>query len=462
MSSKFDATPSAPAPLSDPMPGARRNSTARSQALFERALQVMPGGSTRATIFFHPHPPYAAHGQGSRITDVDGNAIVDFTNNFFSAVHGHANPQVVAAVTEAAARGISFGLPTEVEVDLAEHICGRSPAFETIRFSNSGSEAVLSAIKAARAFTGRPAVAKIEGAYHGSYDHVEVSLDSKPGDWGEAAPIGTKYARGTPDAVLGDTVVIPFNDAEAATRLLETHGRRLAALLFDPLPSRVGLVPASAEFVAAIREATARLGIVLIVDEIVCFRLSHGGACPLWNLDPDLVTLGKIIGGGLPIGAVTGKRAIMDMFDVRPGKAAVPHGGTFTANPVTMAAGLASLRQLDQAAYDHLNGLGDCFRRRVTDAIAATGIPAQVTGMGSLFRIHPHQRPVRDYRTAYPTDSEKALLARLHPWLVGQGFLLTPNLSGALSTPMTESEVDALAEALGEGFAWASSDRAAA
>lgn len=456
MSSKFDATPAGTTGAD------RRNSTARSQALFERALEVMPGGSTRATIFFHPHPPYAAHGRGSRIEDVDGNVVVDFTNNFFSAIHGHANPKIVAAVTEAAARGISFGLPTEVEVDLAEHICARSPALETIRFSNSGSEAVLSAIKAARAFTGRPAIAKIEGAYHGSYDHVEVSLDSKPANWGDAAPLNTKYARGTPDAVLGDTVVIPFNDVDAAVRLLEAHGSRLAALLFDPLPSRVGLIPATAAFVAAIREATKRLGIVLIVDEIVCFRLSHGGAHPLWDLDPDLVTLGKIIGGGLPIGAVAGKRPIMDMFDVRPGKAPVPAGGTFTANPVTMAAGLASLQQLDQTAYDHLNGLGEYFRERVTNAIAATGIPAQVTGMGSLFRVHPHQRTVRDYRTAYPTDAEKALMARLHPWLVAQGFLLTPNLSGALSTPMTRAEVEAVAEALAEGFAWAAADRAAA
>ncbi|BBK40624.1 aspartate aminotransferase family protein [Allostella vacuolata] len=454
MSSKFDATPAA-APL-------RRNSTARSQALFERALEVMPGGSTRATIFMHPHPPYAAHGQGSRIVDVDGNVIVDFTNNFFSAIHGHANPAIVAAVAETAARGISFGLPTEVEVDLAEHICARAPALETIRFSNSGSEAVLSAIKAARAYTGRPAIAKIEGAYHGSYDHVEVSLDSRPGDWGDGAPAGTKYARGTPDAVLGDTVVIPFNDPVAAVRLLEAHGDRLAALLIDPLPSRVGLVPASREFVAAIRETTRRLGIVLVVDEIICFRLSHAGAHPLWDLEPDLVTLGKIIGGGLPIGAVAGRRDIMAMFDVRPGKAAVPHGGTFTANPVTMAAGLASLRQLDAAAYDRLNGLGDRLRRGLADAIGRAGMPAQVTGMGSMFRIHPHDRPVSDYRSSYPTDAEKALMARLHPWLLEAGYLLTPNLSGALSTPMTEADVDGLAETVGEGFAWAARDRAAA
>ncbi|BBK29851.1 glutamate-1-semialdehyde 2,1-aminomutase [Stella humosa] len=454
MSSKFDATPSPAA--------ARRNSTARSQALFERALDVMPGGSTRATIFFHPHPPYAAHGQGSRIVDVDGNAILDFTNNFFSAIHGHANPATVAAVAETAARGISFGLPTEIEVDLAEHICARSPVFETIRFSNSGSEAVVSAIKAARAFTGRPAIAKIEGAYHGNYDHVEVSLDSAPANWGEAAPAGIKYARGTPDAVLGDTVVIPFNDPEAAIRLLEAHGSRLSSLLFDPLPSRVGLVPASPEFVTAIRETTRRLGIVLIVDEIVCFRLSHAGAHPLFDLEPDLVTLGKVIGGGLPIGAVTGRRDIMAMFDARPGKPAVPHGGTFTANPVTMAAGLASLRQLDHAAYDHLNGLGERLRQGLTTAFAQAGIPAQVTGMGSLFRVHPHARAVSDYRSGFPTADEKALQGRLHTWLVEQGYLLTPNQSGALSTPMTAADIDGLVDVMVEGFGWAARERAAA
>ncbi|MCC7273028.1 MAG: aspartate aminotransferase family protein [Alphaproteobacteria bacterium] len=446
MNSKFDAT-------LDKVQ-ARRNSTARSDALFERALKVMPGGSTRATIFFAPHPPYADHGTGARVVDVDGNALLDFTNNFFSAIHGHANPAILRAIAETAARGVSFGLPTETEVLLAEHICARSPAFEAIRFANSGSEAVLTAIKAARAATGRPAIAKIEGAYHGSYDHVEVSLDSRPGTWGEAAPAGTKYARGTPDAVLADTVVVPFNDATACVRLLEANADRLAGVLFDPLPSRVGLIPATPEFTAALRETTRRLGILLIVDEIVCFRLSHGGAHPLWALDPDLVTLGKIIGGGLPIGAVAGKRAVMDMFDVRPGKAPVPHGGTFTANPVTMAAGLASLEQLDRAAYDRLNALGERLRGRIAAAIAASGVPAQVTGMGSLFRVHPHARPIADYRSCYPSDAEKALLARLHPWLLEAGFLVTPNISGALSTPMTEADVDALAEALGEGLRW--------
>ncbi|MGE0717155.1 MAG: aspartate aminotransferase family protein [Alphaproteobacteria bacterium] len=458
MSSKFDATTSA-ATLDSPT--ARRNSTAASDALYERALEVMPGGSTRATLFFPPHPPYARHGAGAAIMDVDGNRLLDFTNNFFSAIHGHANPAVVRAIAETAAKGVSFGLPTETEVLLAEHICARSPAFEQIRFSNSGSEAVVTAIKAARAATGRPAIAKIEGAYHGSYDHVEVSLDSRPANWGDATPINTKYARGTPDAVLADTVVIPFNDVDACIRILETHGARLAGVLLDPLPSRVGLIPATAEFVKALRETTRRLGILLIVDEIVCFRLSHGGAHPLWDLDPDLVTLGKVIGGGLPIGAVAGKRAYMEMFDVRPGKAPVPHGGTFTANPVTMAAGLASLEQLDPAAYDHLNGLGERLREGIARAIAAAGAPAQVTGMGSLFRIHPHARPIADYRSSYPTDAEKALLTRLHARLLESGFLVTPNLSGALSTPMTAADVDALAAAIGEALEAEAGRRAA-
>lgn len=453
MTSKTDAT-------LDPAP-VRRNSTARSDALYERALEVMPGGSTRATIYFAPHPPYADHGRGARIVDVDGNSLIDFTNNFFSAIHGHANPKIIRAIADTAAKGVSFGLPTETEVLLAEHICARAPALETIRFANSGSEAVLTAIKAARAHTGRPAIAKIEGAYHGSYDHVEVSLDSKPANWGAATPENTKYARGTPDAVLSDTVVIPFNDVAACERLLRANASRLAGVLFDPLPSRVGLIPASAEFTAVLRDVTRQLGIVLIVDEIVCFRLSHAGAHPLWSLDPDLVTLGKIIGGGLPIGAVAGKRAIMDMFDARPGKAPVPHGGTFTANPVTMAAGLASMEQLDVPAYERLNALGDRLRARLTTAIDRSGVPGQVTGMGSLFRLHAHVRPIADYRSCYPTEAESDLLKRLHAWLLDQGFLVTQNVSGALSTPMTEADVDALADATGEGLAWVSRRAAA-
>src|SRR5262249_27084206 len=193
-------------------------------------------------------------------------------------------------------------------VELAEEICRRNPAFQQLRFANSGTEAVLAAIKAARGYTGRPKIAKIEGSYHGAYDHAEVSLDSAPANWGEGAPAKIAYSKGTPPAVLADTVVIPFNDADAARRLIAEHGRELACVLIDLMPSRVGLVPASGEFVTALRKATRAHGVLLVFDEVITFRLAPGGLQQRYGVAADLTALGKIIGGGFPVGAVAGRK----------------------------------------------------------------------------------------------------------------------------------------------------------
>lgn len=428
----------------------RRNSLARSEDLFERALKVMPGGSTRAAGFFDPHPPYAQSGLGARITDVDGNSYLDFSNNFFSLIHGHAHPEIVAAIQRQVSSGTSFPLPTETEVLLAEEICGRSPALQAIRFANSGTEGVMAAIKAARAFTGRPAIAKIEGAYHGSYDHAEISLDGAPENWGKPdSPERIAYARGTPTAVVSDTIVIPFDDEEACCRILEANADRLAAVLVDLQPSRVGMIPASRSFIQALRSITQRLGILLIVDEVVTFRLSHAGAHPLWDLVPDLVVLGKVIGGGMPIGAVAGRRDVMDVFDSRGRKPDVAHGGTFTANPLTMAAGLTALRLLDKPAIERLNQLGERLRTGITAQAQACGLPAQVTGVGSFFRVHLTATPVTNYRSSYPSERAKQQITKLHRTLLENGFLVTPNVSGVISTPMTETDIDAFVTTVG-------------
>ncbi|WP_339947821.1 aminotransferase class III-fold pyridoxal phosphate-dependent enzyme [uncultured Albimonas sp.] len=431
-----------------------RNSSAASAALFERALKVMPGGSTRSTLFFAPHPPYARSGAGTGVVDEDGLAYVDFANNFFSQIHGNAHPEIVAAIAGAAASGVSFGLPTRWEVELAELLVARVPAFEQVRFANSGSEAVMTALKAARAYSGRPGLAKIEGAYHGSYDHAEVSLDPKPESWGEASdPARISYVAGAPQAVLDDTVVIPFNDAEAARRILAANAHRLAAVLFDPLPPRAGMVPASVEFVAALVETARAHGVLVVMDEVVSFRLSHGGAHPLWGIDPDLTALGKMIGGGLPVGAVAGRAEVMKVFDGRSGKAPLPHGGTFTANPLTMAAGLAALRLADAPAIERINALGERLRARVHAGARAAGLAIQVAGMGSLFRVHLTDRRIDGYRAAWLPPEEAARLAAVHRRLLAAGFLVTPNISGAISTPTTQAEVDALALALVEAVA---------
>lgn len=433
----------------------RSNSSAASAALWQRARRVMPGGATRVTIWWPPHPPYAVSGQGCRITDADGRVFLDFSNNFFSLIHGHAHPEIVAAVQAQAARGMAFGLPTECDVALAEAICGRGvPGLAQIRFCNSGSEAVMFAIKAARAATGRHKVAKMEGGYHGSYDPMEVSFDSGPANWGEAAsPARNAYTRGTPPALLDDTVVLPFNDLAASLALLEANAADLAAVVLDPLPSRVGLVPGTPDYLQGLQAACRRLGILLILDEIITFRLHPKGAQTLFGLQPDFTTLGKIIGGGQPVGAVAGTEAAMAVFDASQGRPVVPHGGTFSANPITMAAGLASLRLLDQAAHARLDALGETLRQRARAAIAAAGVAGQVTGMGSLFRLHLHDRPIRTYRDGYPTRQEQARMAALFGFLLAHGILTTPNISGALSTPMTAAEVEEFGQVLEAGLA---------
>jgi glutamate-1-semialdehyde 2,1-aminomutase len=424
----------------------RRNANAASAEIYRRAEAVMPGGSTRATLSspaWAPHPPYAVSGMGCRVIDADGHEIIDFANNFYSLIHGHAHPEIVAAIQAQAARGLAFGLPTELDVRLAEIITGRVPGLEQIRFCNSGTEAVLFAVNAARAFTGRWKIAKMEGGYHGAYDPVEVSLDSRPEDWGDAtAPRSVTNMAATPQAVLDDTVALPFNDLPVTLALIERHADQLAAVVIDPLPSRIGLIPATAEYLEGLQAACRRLGIMLVVDEIVCFRLHPGGAQTLFGMTPDYTALGKIIGGGQPIGAIAGPRDRMAVFDSSKGRPLMAQGGTFSANPITMAAGIVSMTLLTDAAYARLDHLGEQLRHGMRAAIKKAGCAAQVTGMGSMFKLHMHDRPIRNYRDAYPSTTEAAALTGLFRTFLANGILVTPQVSGALSTPMTEVEID--------------------
>src|SRR3978361_555015 len=221
------------------------DSKSHSQKLYDRALSSLPGGNTRTTVFMKPYPIYAARGEGCRVWDVDGNEFIDCINNFPSLIHGHAHPIVVETAARQLALGSAFGLPTESEIELAELLASRLSGVDQVRFTNSGTEAVMMALKAARAFTGRPKIAKCEGAYHGSYDYAEVSLDPSPEAWGRNAPVSGAYARGTPDNVLADVLTIPFNDTEAAVSLIREHGPELACVLVDPMPNRAGLALAA-------------------------------------------------------------------------------------------------------------------------------------------------------------------------------------------------------------------------
>lgn len=425
----------------------------RSAELFARAQKVLPGGVSRNTVLRSPHPLYADRGEGCRIIDIDGVSRIDFSNNMASLIHGHACPEIIDAVSNQLARGSAFMMATESEVRYAEHLCSRNPGFEKMRFVNSGTEALMVTLKCARAFTGRPKVAKVEGAYHGGYDYAEVSQAPGPETWGSIDhPASVPLAHGTPQSTLNDVVIIPFNDPQRALAILDEHADDLACVLLDLMPHRVGLKPADAEFIAAIRDWTTRNGALLVLDEVITFRSEHGGLQTRYNLTPDLTALGKMIGGGFPIGAVAGRADVMDVMNPQADRLLFPHSGTFSANPISTAAGLAAMEKFDGAAVARLNGLADRAMRGITAAAQKTGAIACVTGGGSMFRVHMKATPPRDFREAYLTPEEKGRLAVLIDHLFDEGFVMINTCTATLSTPMGEAEIDALVTAIESGF----------
>ena len=381
--------------------------SSRSARIFERACDVMPGGNSRETVYFPPYPVYAVRGKGARVVDADGVERIDFVNSFSSGIHGHAHPAIVDAVRQQAERLVCVALPTELEVELAEILCERVPAFDRLRFCNSGTEAVMLSIKAARAYTGKPVIAKIEGAYHGTYDVAETSQNATPRNWGDpAAPASVPVAEGTPESTLGETLVLPFNDAAASGHLLESRRNELAAILVDPLPGRMSYTPATRAYLSFLREWCDRHGVVLIFDEVMSFRVARSGMQGLLGVTPDLCTVGKIVGGGLPIGVVGGRADIMDVFDPRKGHARVPHGGSFNAHPMSMAAGIAAMGLLDDDAFAHLQTLGDRLRGGLDDAFVRAGFPGYTKGVGSLAAIVTSDIRFDDYRGMVPAGAD--------------------------------------------------------
>lgn len=418
----------------------------RSREAFDRASRVFIDGTTRVTIERDPIPRYMERGEGAYLVDVDGRRFLDLNGNFTTLIHGHCFQPVIEAVTRQLQAGTCFANPTLAEIDLAELLCDRVPGVETIRFVNTGSEAVMFAIKAARAFSGRPGIAKIEGAYHGAYDWVEVSQASTPDNWGPGdEPAAVPYYRGMPASVLGEVVTLRFNDAESAEALIAKHAKRLAAIVFDPMPSRAGLIAPTPTFIAAIQGAARRHGVLIIADEVLSFRQGYEGASARHGLKPDLFTFGKIIGGGMPIGAIGGRPEVMSVFDAGGKKPALPQGGTFSANPLSMVAGFASMAALNHEQFNHLEMLGDRLRDRLVAIIAAHGAPFTVSGAASLFRIHPKPTLPRDFREASMSAAETAVMKELTRTYATAGVILPHGAAACLSTPMTTADIDLVA-----------------
>ncbi|MFM7480829.1 MAG: aspartate aminotransferase family protein [Planctomycetota bacterium] len=427
--------------------------TNRSETLFARARKVLAGGVSRNTVLRGPHPPYADYGRGCRITDLDGISRVDFSNNMASLIHGHAFPPIIEAVTAQLQRGSAFMMATEAEVRYAEHLAGRNAAFERLRFVNSGTEALMAALKAARAFTNRSKVAKVEGAYHGGYDYAEVSQEPKPENWGSIDhPNSVPLTHGSPQSALQDVLIMPANDVDRAIAILDAHRSEVACVLLDLMPHRVGLRPADPAFISAIREWTARHGALLVLDEVITFRTEVGGMQQRYGLQADLTALGKIIGGGFPVGALAGRADVMDVMNPQASKLLYPLSGTFSANPVTMTAGLAAMQHYDAAAVTRLNALAERAMHGLREAIGRTNAQACVTGTGSMFRVHMKRTPPLDYRQQFLSADESKRLKVLLEHLFQEGFLMINTCSATLSTPMTEVEIDALVDAVEGGL----------
>ena len=420
--------------------------TAGSMALWKTAQSYLPGGDTRSSIFWKPYPIYIERGEGCYVYDVDGTARLDFIGCMTTSVFGNAYPPIVEAVQKQAEKGIAYNAPNRYQVMLAKLLCDRVPSLDMVRFTNSGTEATLNAIRAARAFTGVTKVAKCEGGYHGTHDAVSVSVRTDPATSGpDDRPRAVGSVAGLPPETLEQVVVLPFNDTEASRLILKEVAHELAAVIVEPVLGSSGMVPAQPEYLQMLRDFTKRYGIVLIFDEVISFRVARGGAQELYDVVPDMTTFGKVIGGGFPVGAFGGSREIMELFDPLKGPAVV-HAGTFNGNPLTMLAGGITLEHLTPEVYEHLDEMADALREGIRDACLELEVPVRVTGLGSLFGLHFVNEPVHTWRDVAKADEERR--NQVFWGLMNEGVMMAPSLVGAVSAPMTEAEIDAFTKAL--------------
>ncbi|SDF62741.1 glutamate-1-semialdehyde 2,1-aminomutase [Desulfovibrio legallii] len=407
----------------------------RSQALWRRACAVIPGGvnsPVRACHNVDSLPLFIAEAHGCRLTDADGREYVDFVLSWGPMILGHDEPSVTAAVCAAAARGTSYGAPCPDEVLLAEEVTAAMPSLEMVRMVNSGTEATMSALRLARAVTGRDKVLKFIGCYHGHADPFLAAAGSG------VATFAIPGTPGVPAAVVADTLLAPYNDLAAAEACFAAHGPQIAAVIVEPVAANMGLVLPRPGFLEGLRALTRKHGSLLILDEVITgFRLAYGGAQARFHLDPDLTTFGKIIGGGLPVGAFGGKRAYMEKIAPSGG---VYQAGTLSGNPLAMAAGLATLRRLKTADYAALEARTAAFARELHDILAAKGVPIQVPTIASMFTPYFSEGPVTCFAEAQACD--QSLFTAFYKQMRAQGIYLAPSgfETGMVSFAHTEAD----------------------
>ncbi|WP_390622510.1 glutamate-1-semialdehyde 2,1-aminomutase [Candidatus Laterigemmans baculatus] len=405
-----------------------------SRRAFDRACRLMPGGvnsPARAFGAVGGSPLFIERAEGPYLFDIDGRRYLDYIVSWGPMILGHAHPEVIAAITEAAARGTSFGAPTERESELAERIVAAVPSIDKVRLVNSGTEATMSAIRVARGFTGRDKIIKFAGNYHGHVDALLVSAGSA------AATLGVPDSPGVTAGAGGDTIVLPFNDAAALAATFEKFPGQIAAIILEPVVGNMGCVPPVPGFLEAARELTAADGAVLIFDEVMTgFRLAYGGAQERFGITPDMTTLGKVVGGGMPLGAYGGREEIMNCV-LPAGK--VFQAGTLSGNPVAVAAGNATLRLLEQdPPYAELERLGKRLADGLAEAASAAGLPHQVQQIGSMLTLFFNPHPVHDWGGASKSDSGR--FGRFFWGMIERGIYLPCSQYEALFFSRTHTE----------------------
>jgi glutamate-1-semialdehyde 2,1-aminomutase len=392
----------------------------RSRNLFERAQKLIPGGvnsPVRACLSVDSAPVFVERGQGSKLYSVDGREYIDFVESWGPLLLGHAHPAVNKAIHEAVDKGSSFGAPCEDEIRLAEAVVDAVPSIEMVRMVSSGTEATMSALRLARGYTGRNKLIKFEGCYHGHGDAFLASAGSG------VATLSIPGTPGVPDTVVADTLLAPYNNLERVKALFENHGADIAAVIVEPTAGNMGLVRPAAGFLQGLRELCDRYGALLIFDEVITgFRLSYGGAQQYFGITPDLTTLGKIIGGGMPVGAYGGRREIMER--IAP-CGDVYQAGTLAGNPVAMAAGIATLAELKKADYPALEKRVDALASEIEAILKAKGVPVTVNRLASMFTIFFTGEPVTDYDSAKKADG--TLYTRFYQQMRDQGIYLAPS-----------------------------------
>jgi glutamate-1-semialdehyde 2,1-aminomutase len=418
--------------------------TARTREHLEAARKYLPGGDTRGAAYYAPYPVFMERGQGCHVYDCDGNEYIDLVNNFTSLIHGHAHPRLIEAARAQSEKGTAFAAPSIIQYQHARHLCDRVPSLDLVRYCNSGTEATMFAMRAARAFTGKDGFIKIDGGYNGAHDWVEANTLA---DFMAEGPPSVRLERGVPARLAEDLFITPFNDLEATKSILEQHHDRIAGIIMEPMLGSGGLIYPQAGYLQGMRELADRYRVVLVFDEVITLRLSRGGLQEQEAVTPDLTALGKLIGGGYPVGAFGGRKEIMALFDPSHPEN-VAHSGTFGGNNNTLAAGLVAMEMYDQREVDRINGLGDRLRSGFQAAMDRVGITGRAGGWGSLVGTIFSGRELNNAKDVVLGFLDSGdISAVLHWEMLNRGVFYASRGMHVVSTPMDEGIIDEVVEA---------------